>query len=240
MKWSSPLLGLLGPFVFSLSGGGVLPELGPGLTFPLAPTVASAASSAAGLIHGVWRPVAYLPIGRDLAVQVRAEDLGEGAFELYGWIRLNDADRESVWEVLTDFGRMHEIVPAIAASKVVAITDTSAVVDHEGLATFILRKTLHLRMEYRPKPPWAVHFAQIEGDLGSFSGSWAVAPIPGDSLLLSFRAVLDAEIGIPSFALRPVMAGEIRRLLPAVAAEIDRRRARRLFEVLRAGTLGGG
>ncbi len=55
-------------------------------------------------------------------------------------------------------------------------------------------------------------------------GTWVVAPIAGDSLLLSFRAVPDAEIGIPSLLLRPVAAGEVRRLLPALAGEIDRRR----------------
>jgi len=202
------------------------------------PGSAVAAASAGALLQGIWRPVAYLPIGRNLTVVVRSRDVGEGAFELHGWIRLNDTTRESVWEVLTDFDRMHEFIPTVETSRVINRAEDLAVVEHEGLASFILEKTIRMRMEYQAEPPWMVRFAQREGDLGSFSGSWTVAPIAGDSLLLTFRATLDAEIGIPNLLLRPVMAGEVRRLLPAIAAEIDRRRSRRLFEALRAGVVG--
>jgi ribosome-associated toxin RatA of RatAB toxin-antitoxin module len=100
-----------------------------------------------------------------------------------------------VYRTLTDFARYPELSPAVRSVTVTEVDDVTSVSSWE--VTFragILRWTEQDRFD---RAAHTITFAQTEGDIPVFDGSWRCADVPGGSDVV-FTARLD--LGIPSLA----------------------------------------
>jgi hypothetical protein len=100
-----------------------------------------------------------------------------------------------VYRTLTDFARYPELSTAVRSVAVTRVDDLTTVSSWE--VTFrsgILRWTEEDRFD---RAALTITFAQTEGDIAVFDGSWACADVPGGSDIV-FSARLD--MGIPSLA----------------------------------------
>jgi uncharacterized membrane protein len=100
-----------------------------------------------------------------------------------------------VYRTLTDFARYPELSSAVRSVTVTEVDDLTSVSSWEvAFRAGILRWIEEDRFD---RTALTITFAQVEGDIAVFDGSWECADVPGGSDIV-FSARLD--MGIPSLA----------------------------------------
>ncbi|MEN9203229.1 MAG: SRPBCC family protein [Thermostichus sp. DG02_3_bins_51] len=111
-----------------------------------------------------------IPIPEDIQIQV--VDLGERRRQLQGRIPI-PAERERVWQVLTDYDHLAEFVPNLVESRVIGYEKGCKLIRQVGSQKLLFAKfsaTVVLAVE--EIFPQQLRFQKVEGDFLIFEGFW--------------------------------------------------------------------
>lgn len=134
-----------------------------------------------------------------------------------------------VWMVLTDYERLPDFIPDLVASKVVSRGPREATVEQRS-QTGILFVTQNVRMlvHIEEQPHSAINVTLIEGDMRQYVAHWALTPATQDGMTgtrLTFTGALEPVFSLPPLLGRSIVQANVKKMVEAVVAEIERRGA---------------
>jgi carbon monoxide dehydrogenase subunit G len=130
---------------------------------------------------------------------------------------------ERVWDVVLDYDRIADYMPNVDSSRIVWRDDSRVRVRQVGGTRFIFRRTFRLVLEFWRESPDRVAFRHVTGDLAGLSGTWSVVPQGADRSQIVYRATLPYGLGAPWVLGRGALYRTIRRMMPAIRDELERR-----------------
>jgi carbon monoxide dehydrogenase subunit G len=150
--------------------------------------------------------------------------LGEegGILHIHTSLHVN-APPDSVWPVVLDYDGLADYMPNVDSSRVVDRNDRRVLVRQVGSSRFIFKKTFRFTLSFRRIDPKRVAFRQVFGSFDRFVGTWKVRPEHGGSRI-TYDARIRQSLHVPGFILHAVIRRDVRKMLPAIAAEVRRRR----------------
>jgi len=158
------------------------------------------------------------------ASRVRRDGMAFFELDASAFIR---ATPQQAWAVLTDYDRLAEFVPDLLESRVVSRNATEAVVEQHSAPGFLfVSQSIRLRLRVVEQPLAAIDVALIEGDMQHYAAQWTLAPerLGGiDGTRVSFRGAMEPDFFVPPLVGRPVVQAQVRKMVEAVMAEIERR-----------------
>ncbi|HIK21002.1 MAG TPA: cyclase [Synechococcus sp. M44_DOE_062] len=120
-------------------------------------------------------------------IQIEVVDLGERCRKLQGsvWI---PAERQRVWQVLTDYDHLAEFVPNLVESRVIGRENGCTLVRQVGsqkvlFAQFSAAVVLAIEEIF----PQQLRFQKTEGDFLIFEGFWDLADVSTHQTLLTYH-----------------------------------------------------
>ena len=125
------------------------------------------------------------------------------------------------WQLLTDFERLAEFMPNVDSSRVVSRTDSSVLVREVVTSQLVRPWTFVFTLEYIPLEPSELRFHQVAGQLKGYEGVWRLEP-RGERTAISYQA----QVGyrrVPGFLAAYIVRRQLGRMMPALAAEMQRR-----------------
>jgi len=127
---------------------------------------------------------------------------------------------------LVDYDRLADFIPDVAASRTVARTGSSALVEQRGRATFgPFHQTFSLMLAVEEIPGVAIRAAAAGGDFRRFDATYELAAIDARTTRIDYHAVVEPTAGVPPLVGVAIMRSVIRRQFEAMIGEIDRRGA---------------
>jgi ribosome-associated toxin RatA of RatAB toxin-antitoxin module len=88
-------------------------------------------------------------------------------------------DAATAWRVLTDYGRYPEFVPGLTASRVVARSGPTVIVEQDGYAqVWLLRAPVSVTYEITELPPGRVRSRAVAGSLRLLDSDYRLTPVP--------------------------------------------------------------
>lgn len=163
--------------------------------------------------------------GRGIAVSVqRRREQGRALFE----IRVSGLARatpQACWQVLTGYERLQEFVPGLSSSKLLSRNGPQAILEQEGVIGFLWRRqAIHLVVRVIEQPLAALDISLIAGDMRHYASHWELAPSDqGRATRISYFGSMEPDFFVPPLLGSAIMRGEVRKMMTAVIAEIDRR-----------------
>jgi ribosome-associated toxin RatA of RatAB toxin-antitoxin module len=156
----------------------------------------------------------------------RVSKNGIAYFDIHasGFVR---ATPQQAWGVLTDYDRLAEFVPDLVSSKLVSRTTREAVVEQRSRSGFLfISQEVHLVLRIEEQPYSTLEVALIEGDMKHYDAHWELQPVERDGIqgtLIVFSGALEPDFFIPPLIGRPIVQANVKRMVEAVVAEIERR-----------------
>lgn len=153
---------------------------------------------------------------------------GDGFFEIEasGFAR---AGLSRAWDVMSDYDRLAEFVPDLVSSRVLSRTGPVAIVEQVSrvgvmLMSYVVR--MQIRIEERPMS--ALDVSLVSGDMRRYAVRWELESARQggiDGTLLRLSGELEPRFFIPAMVGQPMVQANVRQLMEAVVAEIERRSA---------------
>ncbi|MEO6351528.1 MAG: SRPBCC family protein [Burkholderiaceae bacterium] len=136
------------------------------------------------------------------------------------------ATPQQTWAVLTDYGRLSEFVPDLLSSKLLSRCGDEAIIEQQGSVGFIfVRQPIHLVVRVTEHPFSMLEVALVEGDMKHYASRWELAPLElGAGTRISYRGSLEPDFFVPLLLGRAMVQADVRKMLTAVVAEVERRR----------------
>ena len=143
-----------------------------------------------------------------------------------GFVRVTPAQ---AWRVLTDYERLPEFVPDLVASKVMSRTAQEIIVEQLSEAGFLF-VSQHIRMviRIREQPYSAIDVSLVSGDMKHYAAHWALeaATLDGiDGTHIAFTGQMEPDFFVPPLLGRSIVQANVKNMVQAVVAEIERRGA---------------
>ncbi|MGH8808890.1 MAG: SRPBCC family protein [Noviherbaspirillum sp.] len=174
----------------------------------------------------------HAPVGAQAdAVNARASRVsrdGVAYFEIHasGFVR---ATPKQAWRVLTDYERLAEFVPDLVSSRLLSRTKREAIVEQQSRAGFLfVTQDIHMVVRIGEQPYSTIDVTLVEGDMKHYRAHWELQPFAQngvDGTLITFSGALEPEFFIPPLLGRPIVQANVRKMVQAVVAEIERRSA---------------
>ncbi|XP_073150472.1 uncharacterized protein [Henckelia pumila] len=119
-----------------------------------------------------------------------------------------------VWDVLTTYESLPEIVPNLAISKVLSRENNKVRILQEGCKG-LLYMVLHARvvLDLREHLEQEISFEQVEGDFNAFRGKWILEKLGGHHTLLKY--LVESKMHQNSFLSEAIMEEVIYEDLPS-------------------------
>ena len=139
------------------------------------------------------------------------------------------ATPQQVWAVLTDYGRLSEFVPDLLSSKLLSRSGDEAIIEQQGSIGFlVMRQTVHLVVRVTEHPFSALDVALVAGDMRHYASRWELAPLASDAgagaaTRISYQGSMEPDFFVPLLLGRALVQIDVRKMLAAVVAEIERR-----------------
>ena len=130
---------------------------------------------------------------------------------------------EQVWQLITDYDKLAELIPNLAYCRQVRQSATSKQLEMIGTCRILnFGFSIRLVLAAIESAPYQIETQLIEGDLRSYRGVWDLEPQPDGSTVLSYSAELVPKPGIPV----ALLERQIQVLLPtnflAIRQHLDR------------------
>jgi ribosome-associated toxin RatA of RatAB toxin-antitoxin module len=135
------------------------------------------------------------------------------------------APLEVVWGTLTDYERLHEFVPGIKKSKVIARNGNTAIVQQSGEARFFLaRVPIEVTLESTEVPP-NIEVRRIAGTLKQLQGRYETQVMEGTPTQVQLRWIgsIEPENSLPPLIGEALMRRSIKQQFAGMVGEIERR-----------------
>ena len=133
-----------------------------------------------------------------------------------------EADPSIVWQMLSDYNRLHETMPKVVASKLVEANNHTKVIDQSGKSgIFIFERTVHFTLKVEEVYPEHLYFSQINGDFEVYEGEWQLEAVDGNNgpgTLLTYQAEVKPSFFAPQFVVSFVQSQD----LPTILKEVRR------------------
>jgi ribosome-associated toxin RatA of RatAB toxin-antitoxin module len=109
-----------------------------------------------------------------------------------------------VWRILTDYGHLNEIVPAVTVSRIVGHEAGATLLYQEGRAgLWIFERGFSVTFRVRETPMQSIEFEAFEGSFRRFVGSWKLAP-SGGGTEIRHRVEVEPDFWAPRWALKRI------------------------------------
>ena len=154
------------------------------------------------------------------AVQVTTED-GIVSVRASLWLHCPPAE---VWALMTDYESLSAYMPNVDSSVVVARSDSVTRVRQGLNSRFVLPIRFAVTLEFLEQLPQRLRFNMVEGAVDRFSGTWDFRSDRGGTRV-EYEATIEPPAFVPSFVAAMVVRRQLRRMLPAIGLELDRRKA---------------
>jgi ribosome-associated toxin RatA of RatAB toxin-antitoxin module len=184
------------------------------------------------LFLALWTPVMhaeeFFPHPMVQANAHRIQQNGEAVFEVNAssFVR---ATPQHAWRVLTDYDRLAEFVPDLVSSKVVSRTQHEAIVEQRSQAGFLfVSQSIRMVVRITEQPFSKIDVAQVSGDMRHYAAHWELAPFAKDGVdgtRITFSGTMEPDFFVPPLLGTPIVQGNVRKMVEAVASEIERRSA---------------
>lgn len=135
--------------------------------------------------------------------------------------------QEVVWEVLSGYEQLDELIPAVTVSRIVDTGNGELLLHQEGRAgIWFVKRGYQVTFRVRESPMFSIDFEAVDGDFEVFNGKWRVKPMRSGTLIRHEVQILP-KFWAPEWAMRNV-AGDM--MMETVNAII-----RKCFETAGAG-----
>lgn len=135
------------------------------------------------------------------------------------------ATPQQTWAVLTDYGRLPEFVPDLLSSKLLSRCGDEAIIEQQGSAGFLfMRQSIHLVVRVTERPFSTLDVELVAGDMKHYASRWELVPAEsGGGTRIAYRGSLEPDFFVPLLLGRAMVQADVRKMLAAVVAEIERR-----------------
>jgi carbon monoxide dehydrogenase subunit G len=134
-----------------------------------------------------------------------------------------DADRDTVWKVLTSYEKYPDFVPGLRVSRVVAASPLH--IEQVGeFGVLFFRREVRSLLEIDERPPSRILFRSLDGDLTRLDTDLTITG-EGTHSVVHYQSVIAPGFWVPPLIGSSIMRVSIRNKLQAVAEEIERRAA---------------
>lgn len=164
-------------------------------------------------------------------VQARADRVfrsGQSFFEVHA-SALVRATPQQAWRVLTDYERLPEFVPDLVSAQVASRSGHEVVLEQQSTTgVLFLTQTIRMLVKIEEQPYSGIDVTLISGDMRHYSAHWTLDSFMldgGEGTHVRFSGQMEPEMYIPALIGSPIMLISIRKMVEAVAAEIERRHA---------------
>ncbi len=138
-----------------------------------------------------------------------------------------DCSPGEVWALMTDYESLSAFMPNVESSVVLARSDSVARVRQGVNSRFVVPIRFAVTLEFLEQLPQRLHFHMVEGAVDRFSGTWDFSSDRGGTRV-DYAAAIEPPAFVPSFIAAVVVRRQLRRMLPAIGAELDRRKQTRI------------
>jgi uncharacterized membrane protein len=129
---------------------------------------------------------------------------------------------EDAWSVITDYDNLGAFMPNMS-SRQVGESDTSVWVEQTACSSIMPLLRFDLVLEFRRETPDCLRFRRVQGSLSSFDGMWRVTWEPGGCRIYYQLRVMHG-FPLPGFLLASAVRVDVEQIMPAIVAELERRR----------------
>ena len=154
---------------------------------------------------------------------------GYPLFEVTAKMTVN-ADVARSWKVLTDYNRLAEFVPNLSHSQVSSSEGNERVVTQNGFAKFLfIRQNIDLVLHVTEQPMQAIDIRLVSGNMREYQARWELQSLQaqqaGDDghTRISYAGIIAPDFYVPTLFGAALMKSDLRNMLNAVKAEIEKR-----------------
>lgn len=123
---------------------------------------------------------------------------------------------EQVWDVLTDYDNLANVVPNLTVSRRLESTDSMTLLEQVGTQCFLniqfcARVVLNMVEQF----PHQVGFTMVEGDFKAFEGAWKLEPDNGETRLI-YEVMICPPRAIPAMLIERHLRHDLTQNLQAI------------------------
>jgi ribosome-associated toxin RatA of RatAB toxin-antitoxin module len=134
-----------------------------------------------------------------------------------------NAQRQTAWEVLTDYEHYPQFVPDLTSSKVLARSGNTAIVEQKGVAGFFLfHFPLEVRLSVTEYPFEQVTSSSIGGNFKDTTGAYQLI-VEGEQLRVTYTGRLIPTFRLPPFFGVTAIRIAVEKQFTGLVREIQRR-----------------
>ncbi len=160
-----------------------------------------------------------------------ADDVSMAFYESWGHYKVEasffvDADSQTVWDALTDYGHIPQFVHSMKVSKVEGGARGNLVLRQEGEGGFLFfSKRVHLLLDVHETPLQSIFFTDnSHKDFSYYQGNWSIVPATsGHGLEVIYTLDAKQNFSAPAFIANAVVQGNVKDLLQSLHKEIMKR-----------------
>lgn len=164
--------------------------------------------------------------GENVAVTVRRMQQDQQSFFEIDASGFAHNSQQKAWDVLTDYDRLHAFVPHLLSSKLIERNGAEALIEQKGrVGFFIMTRTVHLLVRVTEHPLSALDIKLVAGDMKRYVMRWELAPSTHDGASgtrIGYSGMVEPDFFVPSLLGAAILRADVKRLLEAVIAEIDK------------------
>lgn len=132
-------------------------------------------------------------------------------------------DRQTAWEVLTDFNHWADFVPDMALSRVVSPPGQPLRVEQRGVIPWLPNFPLVVVADVEETPQRMIRFRRIAGNIRAMDGEWQIEG--KNPVRLQYRSTTELGFPLPVQVSAEIFRNDAKVRLEAMAREMARRAA---------------
>lgn len=139
-----------------------------------------------------------------------------------------EADLKRSWSVLTDYDRLAEFVPNLNSSQVQSRNGDERVVAQNGYAKFLfIRQPVNLVLQVNEHPQQNIDIRLISGNMREYQARWELQAAEDGRTRIAYAGLIAPDFYVPSLFGSALMKSDLRNMLRAVKAEIEKTSAKK-------------
>lgn len=160
------------------------------------------------------------------ASAVRASRDGTAFFDVHA-AGIARATPQQAWQVLTDYEQLDTFVPDLVSSKVIARGRNEATIEQQSRTGFLFMSlTVRMVVRIAERPQYALDVERVSGDMRHYAAHWTLEPVVldgGAGTQILFHGELEPDFPLPPLLGDAIVQVNVKRMVEAVIAEIERR-----------------
>ncbi len=137
------------------------------------------------------------------------------------------ATPQQVWQVLTDYGRLHQFIPQIHASRIVSRSGDTSIIEQTGSSGLLFyEQTVQIVVSSAEQPFSRIDVSLVSGDMKRYAVRWDMAPVLLQGVAgtrLNYQGEIEPDFFVPPFIGSALIEADFRTMMQALVDEIMRR-----------------